>query len=213
MKLGCADLDSFFDGELGAEHAARFRDHLGGCALCQRVLHGRIQEAMLVDGVQEIRSPNGGVVRRKRRVQLLVTVVPLLGAAAVGIVALATDRGSRAAPLQVALAVEPVGPIMRGKSAHAGDLLRVTARGARHRAIWVYKDERTLVVQCPGAAACQVTGDALDLRLVLPGRGTYAVVTLGAASATPSPSGSLDADLGLASSIEGSYQIGHIEVD
>lgn len=44
MTLRCTDLDVFFDGELDADQAAAFRDHLATCERCQRVLHGRMQE-------------------------------------------------------------------------------------------------------------------------------------------------------------------------
>jgi len=44
MTARCTDLDVFFDGELDADQAAAFRDHLPTCERCQRVLHGRMQE-------------------------------------------------------------------------------------------------------------------------------------------------------------------------
>ncbi|MBC7978893.1 MAG: zf-HC2 domain-containing protein, partial [Myxococcales bacterium] len=66
MNIGCADLDNFFDGELGGEQAAKFRAHLGGCEPCQRVLHGRMQEAVLVDGAPDVRVPDVRAVRRRR---------------------------------------------------------------------------------------------------------------------------------------------------
>lgn len=44
MTLCCLDLDSFFDGELEANQAAMFRQHLGTCVCCQAALHGRMQE-------------------------------------------------------------------------------------------------------------------------------------------------------------------------
>jgi Putative zinc-finger len=44
MTARCTDLDIFFDGELDADQAAAFRDHLATCERCQRVLHGRMQE-------------------------------------------------------------------------------------------------------------------------------------------------------------------------
>lgn len=40
----CADLDEFFDGELAADQAERFRNHLATCERCERVLDGRMQE-------------------------------------------------------------------------------------------------------------------------------------------------------------------------
>ena len=44
MTARCTDLDIFFDGELDADQAAAFRDHLATCERCQRILHGRMQE-------------------------------------------------------------------------------------------------------------------------------------------------------------------------
>lgn len=46
MTERCADLDEFFDGELTADQADAFRDHLATCERCQRVLHGRMQESV-----------------------------------------------------------------------------------------------------------------------------------------------------------------------
>jgi hypothetical protein len=48
VSPSCGDLDPFFDGELATEAAAAFRDHLGGCARCQRALRGRMLEAVVV---------------------------------------------------------------------------------------------------------------------------------------------------------------------
>lgn len=49
MTPRCTELDLFFDGELEADQAAAFRDHLASCERCQRVLHGRMQEAITAD--------------------------------------------------------------------------------------------------------------------------------------------------------------------
>jgi Putative zinc-finger len=227
MIIGCADLDSFFDRELAAEHAAEFRDHLAGCARCARVLRGRMQEAMVADAAPDVRLPDELGHRRPRpRVALVAgALASLLGAAAVVLAVRAAHREApRARPLEVALTVEPSGPVARGDTAHPGDHLHVLARGARYRAIWVYKDARALVASCPAprvidppavprGPVCRVDGDALALTFALPGRGAYAVVTLGGASSLPTPTGALDADLVAASSIDGSYQIGHFDVD
>jgi len=214
MIIACPDLDVFFDGELGGAHAAEFRVHLGGCARCQRVLHGRVQEAMALDLHHDRRVPSAIALRRRRRLGWLAAALPVLGAAAVGAVTLARSHDApRTTPLEVALSVDHTGPAMRGKTAHPGDVLRVSASGARHRAIWVYRNEATLVAACPGAPPCRAGAAELALELVLTARGSYAVVTLGAASALPAPAGTLDADLDAASTIDGSYQIGHVEVD
>lgn len=45
----CPLLDQFVDGELPADQVASFREHLGGCLRCQRVLRGRMQEAVTAD--------------------------------------------------------------------------------------------------------------------------------------------------------------------
>jgi len=220
MIIGCADLDSFFDGELAAEQAARFRDHLAGCERCERVLRGRMQEAVLADAAPDVRLPDELAERRRRRGVTVLggALAALLGVAAVGLVTLAVHHDApRAGPLEVALTVDRAGPVMRGSSAHLGDLLHVIARGARFRAIWVYKDERALVASCPdvrvAAPGCEVTDSAVELKLPLPARGAYAVVTLGGASELPTPTGTLDKDIGRASGIDGSYQIGHLDVD
>jgi hypothetical protein len=229
MIIGCADLDSFFDGEL-AEHAARFRDHLAGCERCERVLRGRMEEAMVADAAPDVRLTDELAGRRARRRTALVTgtLASMLGAAAVVLVSRAAHRDPpRAEPLEVALTVERSGPVIGGGSARPGDQLHVVARGPRYRAIWVYQDERALVASCPApraigsppasaaprALVCQVASDALELTLALPARGAFAVVTLGGASSLPTPTGALDADIDAASRIDGSYQIGHLDVD
>jgi hypothetical protein len=48
MTERCTDLDAFFDGELAADQADRFRHHLPTCERCQRVLDGRMQESIAV---------------------------------------------------------------------------------------------------------------------------------------------------------------------
>jgi hypothetical protein len=48
MTERCADLDEFFDGELAADQADAFRDHLATCERCERVLEGRMQESIAV---------------------------------------------------------------------------------------------------------------------------------------------------------------------
>ena len=53
MTPRCTELDLFFDGELEADRAAAFRDHLATCERCQRVLLGRMQEAVAADTAAE----------------------------------------------------------------------------------------------------------------------------------------------------------------
>lgn len=44
-QLRCGDLGAFFDGELPADRAAMFRDHLARCQRCQAGGRGLAQEA------------------------------------------------------------------------------------------------------------------------------------------------------------------------
>ncbi len=43
MNASCAQIGAFVDGELDADEAERFRDHLGGCARCKAELHALVQ--------------------------------------------------------------------------------------------------------------------------------------------------------------------------
>lgn len=50
----CSVLDASFDGEADVAQVDAFRSHLADCTRCQRVLHGRMQERMVVDRETEI---------------------------------------------------------------------------------------------------------------------------------------------------------------
>ena len=93
------------------------------------------------------------------------------------------------------VAVEPAGPIMRGNSAHIGDRVHVTATSRdRYRALWVYRDERELVVACPGGPSCRRDGDTTTADLTLLAVGSYAIVAVTATVPLPAPRGAYDAD-------------------
>lgn len=53
MKMPCDDLDTFVDGELPADDAQAFRDHLATCAGCQHALRGRMLEAVVMGHGEE----------------------------------------------------------------------------------------------------------------------------------------------------------------
>jgi Putative zinc-finger len=63
-------------------------------------------------------------------------------------------------------------------TAHVGDTLRSTVRGARHRAIAVYFDKHDLRAACPGPGPCSDADGELVLRLTLREPGVYTVVGL-----------------------------------
>jgi hypothetical protein len=50
MMERCAELDEFFNGEVGADQADRFHDYLATCERSQDVLLGRMQESVAAGG-------------------------------------------------------------------------------------------------------------------------------------------------------------------
>jgi len=102
---------------------------------------------------------------------------------------------SRDQPLQLALNIEKGGVLVRGNSAHVGDIVHATATGGGHlRAVWVYRDEH-LVVACPGGPQCRRDGEATVADVVLDSIGEYTIVALTSKSPVPAPTGTLDTDV------------------
>ena len=87
MKMPCDDLDIFVDGELPADDAQAFRHHLASCAHCQRALHGRMLEAVVVShGDEGCASPRGFILpfpSRPRTQWVLMTAGVAMAAAIV----------------------------------------------------------------------------------------------------------------------------------
>ncbi|HEX8112481.1 MAG TPA: hypothetical protein VF516_32345, partial [Kofleriaceae bacterium] len=91
--------------------------------------------------------------------------------------------------------------------------IRAIARGGEgHRALWIYRDGRELVAQCPGHPACQSSGDALSLVLDSAPIGNYQVIGLSSAAALPPATGSLERDLGAAIAAGATWQPQELEV-
>ncbi|HZJ63221.1 MAG TPA: zf-HC2 domain-containing protein, partial [Kofleriaceae bacterium] len=85
--MPCDDLDIFVDGELPADDAQAFRHHLASCAHCQRALHGRMLEAVVVShGDEGCASPRGFILpfpSRPRTQWVLMTASVAMAAAIV----------------------------------------------------------------------------------------------------------------------------------
>jgi hypothetical protein len=97
--------------------------------------------------------------------------------------------------LQLALDIEKGGVVVRGTSAHVGDIVHATATGGgHHRAVWVYRDDH-LVVACPGAPQCRRDGEATIADIVLDSTGEYTIVALTSKSPVPAPTGGFDQDV------------------
>ena len=108
--------------------------------------------------------------------------------------------------MQLALSIERTGAVVRGAEANTGDTLTAAARGTGpHRAVWLFRDGRELVLACPGAAgaaggsACRASADALTATATLALPGTYTVVALTSSAPIPPPTASYDASVSAAS--------------
>ena len=131
---------------------------------------------------------------------------------AIALVVLVIALWPRTAPgiLQLTLKVTAAGPIVRGPSAHVGDLVDIAATGGeRHRAIWVYRDDE-LVAVCPHTSPCEVAQDSTHAHFALTAYGTYAFVALGSAQPIPTPRGSYDSDLAAAGDAGATAQVQRI---
>jgi hypothetical protein len=176
--------------------------HVVGCATCQDAIAQMAWIGAAVPRLAAAWEPREGWesrvlagVRREivppRRSRWWVAAVPALAMAA-AIVLFVRPRS--AAELALTYQVEKA-QVRRGDargSAAVGDTIRVTASGdAAHRALWVFRDGRTLVLACPGAPACR-DGGALEATFVPAVIGTYELVLLASPTPIPAPSDSFD---------------------
>ncbi|HLL22299.1 MAG TPA: hypothetical protein VK427_09220 [Kofleriaceae bacterium] len=119
---------------------------------------------------------------------------PALAAVAVVVIVLVTrSPAPDALTLRVEIASSAV--VVRGSSAKIGDTLRATARGGRHRAVWIYREETQLVMACPGGASCRVDSGSLSAEITLRAPGRYQIVAAAGDVALPAPAGSFDGDV------------------
>jgi hypothetical protein len=108
---------------------------------------------------------------------------------------------------------EPVGPIVRGNSAHVGDRAHITATSAdRYRAIWVYRNEHELVVACPAGLSCRRSGNTTTVDVTLLAVGSYTFVAVTSASPLPEPRGTYDSDRAAAEKARAAIVIQPLEV-
>lgn len=138
--------------------------------------------------------------------------VPALAAAAAIVLLLAWPRHPTHEVLAMELSLDRGGPVVRGTSAHIGDVLHATARGGAHRAVWIYRSDSQLVVACPGGAECRSTATTLTATAKLDAIGDYSVVVLAADEALPAPQGSLDQDVATAARAGAQYRIEPVSV-
>jgi putative zinc finger protein len=233
----CADLDPFFDSELSKEAAAEFREHLAGCSRCEVALRGRMEEEVVLEKSPERaaqhRPASARPAHRARR-HRLTYLAPILAAAAAVAIWLGTreDPGTKSArsgaarsssPTEVALAIERRGVSTRsgagaeaearGSVAQVGDVLRLTVRGEDHRAIWVYLEDRDLVIACPDGPGCSTVGGSLTLELPVSAAGRYSIIAISSAQPILTPHGPLDMMLGSIAAVGAHFEIKHVDVN
>jgi hypothetical protein len=116
-------------------------------------------------------------------------------------------RGGEPAPRFAVEVVSQHAVAIRG-DARLGDRLRVRARvGA---AVWIYRNDRELLLACP--RDCARDGDALIGEIALDAIARYQIVWLSTASA-PAPGGELERDVAAASAAGATHELREIAVE
>lgn len=132
----------------------------------------------------------------RRRWSLYLAPGLALAAAAAFAIWLAVPRPTAAIALDVRF---DRGDVVRGDDHVVGEVVHVELSGGQpFRAIRIYRDEMHLVLSCPGAPACRISGDATAAELRLPQVGTYTIVALAGGAPLPALPGSYDADVAAA---------------
>ena len=125
--------------------------------------------------------------------------LPALAVAAIVAIVIGTRKPAEPDVLALAIDLRSGSAVVRGTSAKVGDVVHATASGGRHRAVWIYRDDRVLVLACPGApAGCVARDGTLSGEVTLDAPGRYTVIALDGDAPLPPPTGSLDGDLAAA---------------
>jgi hypothetical protein len=206
MSSTCDHLDAFFDGELQADAAGAFRDHLASCPHCEAALRGRMLEAMVVTSTRKQPSLARGSVPplppspQRRRIAFGAAGVAALAAAAALVLFMRPSPSPHhdGDPLATTYAIERGPNTMRGQTAHVGDTLHLHA----HATVWIYRGDHQLVLACAADAACDLHVAAI---------GSYSIVTLTGA-AIPAPHGSFDDDVATAVEAGAKYRAEQLDV-
>jgi hypothetical protein len=166
-----------------------------------------------------------------RRLTLLAPALAAAAAVAIWLVgtpgdpAMSPARSGAASPspAEFSLAIERRGAGMRSgagaageardSAAQVGDVLRPTVRGEDHRAIWVYLEDRELVIACPDGPGCRDAGGSLALELLVSAPGRYSIIEIGSAQPIPTPHGPLDVMLSSIADVGVHLEIKHVDVN
>jgi hypothetical protein len=220
-REGLTDGAAGVDGADGADGA--FVEHLAGCAGCQehQAKYRRLTEAIkevsaaakrrpdhvarVLAGVADEVSPVTPLRRQRWRRMVIAAPIAAMAAGLALVWWLRRDPVERA-PRFAMEVIEKGGTAMRG-AAQLGDLLRVRARPGA--AIWIYRNDRELLLVCP--RDCRRDGDGVVGEVELDAIGLYQVVWL-STDRVPAPSGELERDLAAATEAGASREMRDLEV-
>lgn len=110
--------------------------------------------------------------------------------------------GAPAASANLSLSIRAGAQTLRGAEASVGDTLHITATGKAPLAVWVYRDDSSLVLRCP-SDACSSSGGALQADLPLSAAGQYRVLLVEGVRDLSTPTGDYDKDYSSAISAGG----------
>jgi hypothetical protein len=135
----------------------------------------------------------------RRRAWWWFAMPALLAAAAAAAIVLRPP--TKPSALQLAMVVQKGSAVVRmlGPEPQLGDVVHATATGGgQYRGVWVYHNETTLLLQCPGSAHCRHDDDTVTADLAIDAIGTYQIVALSSTAALPVPTGRFDDDVATA---------------
>lgn len=197
------------------ELAGEPRAHLAGCADCsaRAASYERIAVAMREVGALAVRRPDHlarlwAQIDEPRRRPGRWWWAGTLAAGLAAAVALAWWlRAGDPAPRFAVEVVHGDAVALRG-DARLGDRLRVRARTGT--AVWIYRNDRELLLACP--RACSRDGDAVVGEIVLDAVARYQIVWL-STDRTPAPGQGIERDIAVASASGADHELREIVVE
>lgn len=191
---------------LRLERGEPLDEHFATCPDCReaRAVYERLRQEIREVGVEE-EPPPGWEARvwqrieeRRRRPRWAWVLAPLGAAALAATLFFALPR----TPSTPSLVQEIVGgeTVVRAASAHPGDRLElhVETAGARYAELRVYRNERELLLRCPGDSSCERDGSEIRVSLTFPSAGEYQAVLVLNDEPLAAPGKGLDSDAGAA---------------
>lgn len=191
---------------LRLERGEPLDEHFAACPDCReaRAVYERLRQEIREVGVEE-EPPPGWEARvwqrigeRRHRPRWAWVLAPLGAAALAAALFFALPR----TPSTPSLTQEIIGgeTVVRSASAHPGDRLELRAEtaGAPYVELRVYRNERELLLRCPGDSSCKKTGNEIRASLTFPSAGEYQAVLVLDDEPLAAPGKGLDSDAGAA---------------